>query len=77
MDFIPNEPYSKVLSIIAYLFQFVTQLLHSFLKMSQNSEMQTQNIKHTCNNKILYKARQGKFIYIAHFIHNGNSKCFT
>ncbi len=21
--------------------------------------------------------RQGKFIYIAHFIHNGNSKCFT
>ncbi len=24
-----------------------------------------------------YKARQGKFIYIAHFIHSGNSKCFT
>ncbi len=23
------------------------------------------------------KARQGKFIYIAHFIHSGNSKCFT
>jgi len=23
------------------------------------------------------KARQGKFIYIAHFIRNGNSKCFT
>jgi len=23
------------------------------------------------------KARQGKFIYIPHFIHNGNSKCFT
>ncbi len=23
------------------------------------------------------KARQGKFIYIAHFIHNGNSKCFA
>ncbi len=22
------------------------------------------------------KARQGKFIYIAHFIHSGNSKCF-
>ncbi len=21
--------------------------------------------------------RQGKFIYIAHFIHSGNSKCFT
>ncbi len=21
--------------------------------------------------------RQGKFIYTAHFIHNGNSKCFT
>ncbi len=25
----------------------------------------------------LGKARQGKFIYIAHFIHSGNSKCFT
>ncbi len=25
----------------------------------------------------LFKARQGKFIYIAHFIHSGNSKCFT
>ncbi len=23
------------------------------------------------------KARQGKFICIAHFIHIGNSKCFT
>jgi len=23
------------------------------------------------------KARQGKFIYIAHFIHSGNSNCFT
>jgi len=23
------------------------------------------------------QSRQGKFIYIAHFIHNGNSKCFT
>ncbi len=23
------------------------------------------------------KARQGKFIYIAHFIHSGNSKCVT
>ncbi len=23
------------------------------------------------------KARQGKFICIAHFIHSGNSKCFT
>ncbi len=23
------------------------------------------------------EARQGKFIYIAHFIHSGNSKCFT
>ncbi len=22
-------------------------------------------------------ARQGKFIYIAHVIHSGNSKCFT
>ncbi len=22
-------------------------------------------------------SRQGKFIYIAHFIHSGNSKCFT
>ncbi len=27
--------------------------------------------------KPLGKARQGKFIYIAHFIHSGNSKCFT
>ncbi len=25
----------------------------------------------------LGKARQGKFICIAHFIHSGNSKCFT
>ncbi len=25
----------------------------------------------------LGKARQSKFIYIAHFIHSGNSKCFT
>ncbi len=25
----------------------------------------------------LFKARQGKFICIAHFIHIGNSKCFT
>jgi len=23
------------------------------------------------------RLRQGKFIYIAHFIHNGNSKCLT
>ncbi len=28
-------------------------------------------------NEQLGKARQGKFIYIAHFIHSGNSKCFT
>ncbi len=24
-----------------------------------------------------HKARQGKLIYISHFIHSGNSKCFT
>ncbi len=24
-----------------------------------------------------HKARQGKLIYIAHFIDSGNSKCFT
>ncbi len=28
-------------------------------------------------NLLNIKARQGKFIYIAHFIHSGNSKCFT
>ncbi len=26
---------------------------------------------------ILISSRQGKFIDIAHFIHSGNSKCFT
>ncbi len=25
----------------------------------------------------ILKVRQGKFICIAHFIHSGNSKCFT
>ncbi len=25
----------------------------------------------------VFESRQGKFIYIAHFIHSGNSKCFT
>jgi len=33
--------------------------------------------KTTTKIKVDDKARQGKFIYIAHFIHNGNSKCFT
>ncbi len=26
---------------------------------------------------VVWSKRQGKFIYIAHFIHGGNSKCFT
>ncbi len=29
------------------------------------------------NRRHIGKARQGKFICIAHFIHIGNSKCFT
>jgi len=29
------------------------------------------------NKDLRDKARQGMFIYIAHFIHNANSKCFT
>jgi len=27
--------------------------------------------------QLIITYRQGKFIYIANFIHNGNSKCFT
>jgi len=58
-------------------------------KISRSGFLTSKNFSQDCYlNKVPFcchsefrrmhgKARQGKFIHIAHFIHNGNSKCFT
>ncbi len=60
--------------LLSYIFSHHL-ILHSYVKCT--------NVFHPLHQKIwqIHRPspthRQGKFINIAHFIHNGNSKCFT
>ncbi len=59
---------------------------HLVLSLQSATPIQTEcsdeRVKNRTENSLLliyyvFDARQDKFIYIAHVIHSGNSKCFT